>query len=66
MTCPHDCSRSTSSQYDRVRKLLVYFNRCDTCGARLEDVHTVEYRPEDLVPQGNDRFLRWPLVKWVR
>ena len=57
MTCPHDDFRSISSQYDRAAKLLVYFSLCDTCGARLEDVHSVEYRP-NFDPHGNDRFLR--------
>lgn len=56
MTCQHNGYHSTSSAYDRMRKLLVYFARCDRCGARLKDLHTVEYQPK-FDPRGNDRFL---------
>lgn len=56
MTCQHSGFHSTSSSYDRARKRLVYFARCDRCGARLKDLYTVEYRP-NFDPRGNDRYL---------
>jgi hypothetical protein len=54
MDCAHDGFHAIHSSYDRRRGLLVFFWRCERCGARLRELHREEYRPR-FEPRGNDR-----------
>jgi hypothetical protein len=45
MRCAHDEYRSVQTRYDRSRRTLVYFWRCDCCGAHLGEYERVQYRP---------------------
>jgi hypothetical protein len=45
MKCAHDQYRSVLTSYDRGQGTLVYFWRCDRCGAHLGEHERVPYRP---------------------
>ena len=45
MKCAHDQYRSVLTSYDRGREMLVYFWRCDRCGANLGERERMPYRP---------------------
>jgi hypothetical protein len=45
MKCAHDQYRSVATRHDRGRGTLVYFWRCDCCGAHLGEHGRVNYRP---------------------
>ena len=50
MACTHDQYRSVLTSYDRRGGTLVYFWRCDRCGARLGEHERVQYRPQYETP----------------
>jgi hypothetical protein len=54
MACAHDSYRTIDSRYDLRRGLLVYYWRCESCGARLDEAKRLEYRPS-FDPRGHDR-----------
>jgi hypothetical protein len=56
MECSHNEYRSIDSSYDHPRGMLVYFWRCERCGARLGEAQRVRYRPQ-YDPGGHKRFL---------
>jgi hypothetical protein len=45
MDCKHQEFHTITSQYDRKKGVLVYFRSCESCGARLGEVHRLVYRP---------------------
>ena len=45
MKCDHNQYRSVVTSYDRGRGILVYFWRCDRCGAHLGEHQRAPYRP---------------------
>jgi hypothetical protein len=60
MKCAHDQYRSVLTSYDQGRGTLVYFWRCDRCGAHLGEYERVQYRPQYEMPAraalgGNER-----------
>lgn len=56
MGCKHQGFHTISSSYDRGTRILVYFRRCDECGARLNEVSRLVYEPR-FDPRGSDRIL---------
>jgi hypothetical protein len=54
--CGHNEYRSFESSYDHRRGVLVFFWRCERCGARLQEARRMSYHPQ-YDPGGNDRFL---------
>ena len=55
MDCGHNRYRSIDSSYDQRRGILVYFWRCEHCGARLGEATRVTYRPQ-FDPRGHEKF----------
>ena len=55
MTCAHDSYRTFDSHYDFRRGVLVYYWRCESCQARLEEATRLDYRPS-FDPGGNDKL----------
>jgi hypothetical protein len=55
MACAHDSYRTFDSHYDFRRGVLVYYWRCESCQARLEEATRLDYRPS-FDPGGNDKF----------
>jgi hypothetical protein len=55
MDCAHDGFYTIRSEYDRRRRMLVYFWTCDGCDARLDEVRRDPYEPR-YDPHGNDGF----------
>jgi hypothetical protein len=56
MRCKHQGFHSITSSYDRRTRTLIYFRRCDECGARLAEVERLAYEPR-FDPRGYDRPL---------
>jgi hypothetical protein len=54
--CKHEGFHTITSSYDRVRRVLIYFRRCDECGARVAEVRRLAYEPR-FDRHGSDRFL---------
>ena len=55
MACAHDSYRTIDSHYDLGRGVLVYYWRCEGCGARLGEATRLDYRPS-FDPRGNEKF----------
>jgi hypothetical protein len=54
--CKHKGFHTITSSYDRKRRTLVYFRRCEECGARLDEVRRLSYEPR-FVQHASERFL---------
>ena len=56
MRCKHEGFHTITSSYDRRRRVLTCFRRCDDCGARLAEVDQFAYEP---------RYVARPVEPWV-
>jgi hypothetical protein len=57
MPCSHTGFHSIDSAYDRRSGTLVFFWKCDRCGARLREACRQRYRPM-FDRLGNERYRR--------
>ena len=53
--CKYYGFHSITSSYDRKTRTLIFFRRCNDCGARSTDVRRLVYEPR-FDPGGTERF----------